>query len=121
QQPAAANAAAWRSRLQDSPIKPSRSPTPLSSHSPKIYIVVPAYNEEEGLPRVLDEIHAILGKEKLEHLFIVVNDGSKDRTRAIAEEYATRLPVEIINHPTNLNVGAVFRNGLTRAAELANP
>lgn len=89
-------------------------PTP-----PKVYIVVPAYNEEEGLPRVLDEIHAVLEEARLDHHFIVVNDGSRDRTREVAEEYATRLSVEVINHPTNLNVGAVFRNGLTRAAEQA--
>lgn len=88
---------------------------------PKVFIVVPAYNEEEGLPRVLDEIHAVLSAKKLEHLFIVVNDGSKDRTQQVAEDYATRMPIEIIKHPTNLNVGAVFRDGLTRAAELAAP
>lgn len=88
---------------------------------PKVFIVVPAYNEEEGLPRVLDEIHDALTKDKLPHLFLVVNDGSKDRTREIALEYAERMPVEVIDHETNLNVGAVFRDGLTRAAELAAP
>jgi dolichol-phosphate mannosyltransferase len=93
----------------------------MADKKPKIFIVVPAYNEEEGLPRVLDEITSVLDKDGYERLFIVVNDGSKDRTQEIAEEYATRLPVEIIRHPTNLNVGAVFRDGLTRAAELAGP
>jgi dolichol-phosphate mannosyltransferase len=88
---------------------------------PTVFIVVPAYNEEEGLPRVLDEIHGVLGEAGYEHRFIVVNDGSTDRTQEIAEEYATRLPVEIITHSPNKNVGAVFRNGLTRAAELAKP
>lgn len=88
---------------------------------PKVFIVVPAYNEEEGLPRVIEEIHGVLSKEGHEYLFVVVNDGSRDRTREVAEEYARKYPVEIINHPTNLNVGAVFRNGLTRAAELAEP
>src|SRR5690606_34317688 len=48
-----------------------------------------------------------------------VNDGSKDRTREVAEEYAKRMPVEIINHSPNQNVGAVFRNGLTLAASKA--
>jgi dolichol-phosphate mannosyltransferase len=88
---------------------------------PKVFIVVPAYNEEEGLPKVLTEISGVLHQGGYPFQFIVVNDGSKDRTREIAEDYATRLPVEIINHPTNLNVGAVFRDGLTRAAELAQP
>ena len=88
---------------------------------PKIFIVVPAYNEEEGLPRVLEEIHGVLTEKGYEYLFIVVNDGSRDHTRQVAEEYAEKFPVEIINHEPNKGVGAVFRNGLTRAAELAAP
>lgn len=87
----------------------------------KVYIVVPAYNEEEGLPRVLEEIHGVLEKSGHDHLFVVVNDGSRDRTQEVAEEYAERMPVEIIRHETNLNVGAVFRDGLTFAAERAEP
>jgi dolichol-phosphate mannosyltransferase len=87
----------------------------------KVFIVVPAYNEEEGLPRVLDEVHDVLEKAGHEHLFVVVNDGSRDRTREVAEKYAEKMPVHIINHETNLNVGAVFRDGLTYAAEKADP
>lgn len=96
-------------------------PVASATRRSKVYIVVPAFNEESGLPKVLDEIHGVLVKAGNDHTFIVVNDGSTDRTREIAEEYARRMSVEIINHPTNLNVGAVFRDGLTLAASLADP
>lgn len=89
--------------------------------SPHVYVVIPAYNEEAGLPRVLDELHALLGTRGLEHTFVVVNDGSRDRTQEVAEDYATRMPVVIVRHETNLNVGAVFRDGLTYAASKADP
>ena len=87
----------------------------------KVLVVIPAYNEEESLPGVLTEIRKVLEAEGHGYRFIVVNDGSTDRTREIAEAFARSMPLEIINHPSNLNVGAVFRNGLTRAAELAEP
>ncbi|MBN1518078.1 glycosyltransferase family 2 protein [Candidatus Sumerlaeota bacterium] len=87
----------------------------------KVFVVFPAYNEETGLPAAMNEIKELLTKMEREFLFIVVNDGSKDRTQEVAEEAARTMPVEIIRHDVNKNVGAVFRNGLTRAAQLARP
>lgn len=88
---------------------------------PNVYCVLPAYNEEKGLPLVIKDLHEKCAELDREAHFVVVNDGSKDRTQEVAEEAAKTYSVEIIRHETNKNVGAVFRNGLTRAAERAKP
>jgi len=84
-----------------------------------VYLVMPAYNEEAGLPPLLDALKDLFEKAGRQYLAIVVNDGSKDRTREVAEERAKGMPLFLINHPTNLNVGAVFRNGITEAMSRA--
>lgn len=92
-----------------------------SPRDAKIYCVIPAYNEEDGLPPLLDALKALFEKHQREYLLFVVNDGSRDRTLERAREAAARMPIEIVNHETNLNVGAVFRDGITAAAKVARP
>lgn len=53
-------------------------------------IVIPAYNMEKFLPYCLDSLLIGPGLEDVEVL--VVNDGSVDRTSAIAHEYEERFP-----------------------------
>ncbi|MBU2406501.1 MAG: glycosyltransferase, partial [Nanoarchaeota archaeon] len=51
---------------------------------PMVSIVVPAYNEEKNIPKIIESFNDIdYPKEKLE--LIIVDDGSKDNTYAIAK------------------------------------
>lgn len=76
----------------------------------KLAIVIPAYNEEETLQKVLDSIPwNILGISKI--ITIVVDDGSQDKTFSIAEHCAHYA----IRHPINLGVGAATITGLEMA------
>jgi dolichol-phosphate mannosyltransferase len=84
-------------------------------------VVIPAYNEEQNLPLLLPHIGNVLRKAGREFQIIVVNDGSRDNTRAVAESLAASLAVRVISHPTNLGVGKVFLTGLRAAAESAQP
>lgn len=93
-------------------------PTPAALG--RVFLVLPAYNEEAGLPPLLDALKTLFEGSGREYLCIVVNDGSKDRTREAAEEKAQSMPIHLINHPTNLNVGAVFRNGIKEAVSRAS-
>ena len=52
----------------------------------KASIVIPAYNEESGIGKVLDEIKALVKSQKLDADIIVVNDGSTDKTAEIAKK-----------------------------------
>ncbi|MGE5607143.1 MAG: glycosyltransferase, partial [Bacteroidota bacterium] len=60
-----------------------------------IYVVLPAYNEEKSLDNLLPKIDGTL--KRYDYRIIVVNDGSKDKTREKLELYQTQMPIEIIN------------------------
>lgn len=72
-------------------------------------VIIPAYNEEEGLRVVLDEIVAAGIHES--HEVIVVNDGSTDRTAEVAAAY----PVRLISHGAPKGYGAALKSGIRRA------
>jgi len=57
---------------------------------PKVSIIVPAYNEEKDIPKLLDSLLKVrYPKNKYE--IIVVDDGSTDRTVKIVEKYPVKL------------------------------
>ncbi len=72
----------------------------------KIGVVVPAYNEEN---LILDTLKSM--PECIDRIF-VVEDGSKDRTKALIEEQQqSDKRVELIAHPTNLGLGKSLIDG----------
>ena len=90
----------------------------LESHL--ITILLPAYNEEKSLPLLLDRIAAWGAVNPAEpYQVIVVNDGSRDATQAIAEDYAQRMPLRLINHDGNQGLGVAMRTGLGAAAAVS--
>ena len=85
----------------------------------KIWIVLPAYHEEKALPRLIDALVEDLTEEKREFEILVVNDGSQDRTREVAEAYGGTAPIKVINHETNKGLAETLRTGLQEAIKLA--
>ena len=76
---------------------------------PKLLIVIPAYNEEGSIERVVDD----LIQNYPQYDYVVVNDGSRDRTAAICRSRGYRL----IDLPVNLCLAGAFQTGLRYAAE----
>ena len=76
---------------------------------PKLLIVIPAYNEEGSIERVVD----VLIQNYPQYDYVVVNDGSRDRTAAICRSRGYRL----IDLPVNLGLAGAFQTGLRYAAE----
>ena len=70
----------------------------------KVLILLPAFNEEESLGKVLNEL-VTLKLTKWNVSLCVINDGSQDRTAEIAEKF----PLTLINLPVNLGVGGAIR------------
>lgn len=68
----------------------------------KIGLIIPAFNEEENIERTLS-----LLPDYLDHI-LVVDDGSADRTAALAKAN----DVNVISHRVNKGVGATFRTGV---------
>ena len=85
-----------------------------------IWIVLPAYNEEAGLPLLLRRIDESLTDEGFDYQVVVVDDGSTDRTAEVAMEAAARFPVIVESHPHNLGLGATIRDGILIACEKAS-
>jgi glycosyltransferase involved in cell wall biosynthesis len=79
-----------------------------------VTLVLPAFNEE-GILR--DNVRELLRyvRERAAHYdweFVIVNDGSRDRTGEIADELAREDPnVHVVHHVTNFGLGQAFRSG----------
>ncbi len=73
----------------------------------------PAHNEEANLEALVDEALGALPELAEKFEIIAVDDGSRDRTPAIADELAAKHPgvFRVVHHPTNLGYGAALRSG----------
>ncbi len=70
-------------------------------------VIIPAYNEEENIVRVIDNL-----KNKFPmYDYVVVNDGSSDRTARLCREKG----YELIDLPVNLGLAGAFQTGLKYA------
>ena len=77
----------------------------------KALIIIPAYNEGKVLGSVISHIKAELITIKgIKYDLVIVNDGSSDNTKAVAEKNATT-----ISHLVNMGSGAATRTGLAYA------
>ena len=86
-----------------------------------IFIILPAYNEAMSLPILLPGIEVIMNQNNYDYKVILVNDGSKDDTLRIANEFSSKMPMEIITHKFNRGLGETIRDGFEYAAEHSSP
>jgi glycosyltransferase involved in cell wall biosynthesis len=77
----------------------------------------PAHNEEANLRPLVDEAMAALPTLAETWEIVIVDDGSRDATPAIADQLVAANPgrVRVVHHPTNLGYGAALRSGLAAA------
>ncbi|MGA2527524.1 MAG: glycosyltransferase family 2 protein [Acidimicrobiales bacterium] len=101
------------SELERRLASPTKLPHPTSAVPFKLTIVVPVYNEEHTIGRVLEALVAqsIPGDFEI----IVVDDGSTDRTREMLQASWHSRHVHI-RHETNRGKGAAVRTGIARAS-----
>lgn len=87
-----------------------------------IIVVLPAYNEAEALPRLLQRMRECLPALPEPLHQIVIDDGSIDGTAEAAVKMSgAEMPVEVVRHPRNRGLhGALdtgFRAALQRASD----
>lgn len=75
-----------------------------------VIVLLPAYNEADGIGLLLDRIENVLGD--LPHYTVVVDDGSLDGTGGIVNAAAQRWPILLLQHPTNRGLGRAMQTGL---------
>jgi glycosyltransferase involved in cell wall biosynthesis len=78
----------------------------------------PALNEEDNVAPIVEEALTVLPRFADDLEITVVDDGSSDRTGAIADELATKDPrVRVIHHGTRRGYGGAVRSGLVAATK----
>jgi len=87
----------------------------------KTWVVLPAYNEQEALPPLLDSIIENFKEDGKDFSIVVVNDGSSDRTAEVIEDYSKRAPVVGIHNDGNKGLAETIRRGLLEAVNKAHP
>jgi glycosyltransferase AglD len=90
-------------------------PSPFQSVS--LSVVFPAYQEEEYLPSAVTDVVEGLRAAGADFEVIVVENGSRDRTREVADELAERYPEVISMSHHEPDYGKALRAGLMRATK----
>src|SRR5262249_20995670 len=84
-------------------------PEVIHTGSMRALVIVPAWNEERDLPAVLAELRRVAPEWDV----CVVDDGSSDRTAAVAREGGAR----VLRLPMNLGIGGAVQTGYLWARE----
>jgi glycosyltransferase involved in cell wall biosynthesis len=83
---------------------------------PALSVIVPAFNEQLLLGSSIQALHASLAGFEIASEVIIVNDGSRDHTGAVADELAQRFGKVRVCHQPNQGIGGAFRTGAVLAA-----
>jgi dolichol-phosphate mannosyltransferase len=101
------------------------APTGRNRRRQQVWVVLPAFNEERDLPPLLERIADAMAEANLAYSVILVDDGSRDRTvevaRGVAAALGGELPLLLVEHGVNQGLGASIRDGLMKAAAVADP
>jgi glycosyltransferase involved in cell wall biosynthesis len=84
---------------------------------PRLSYFFPAHNEEANLDGLVEEALGELPRLAESFEIVIVDDGSRDGTPALADALVAAHPdvVRVVHHPTNLGYGAALRSGFRAA------
>ena len=86
------------------------------TRKPFLSVVIPAYNEAERIPLTLIDIDKHLSSAKYSYEIIVVDDGSKDDTTAVAERFMKMIPnLRVTGYGENRGKGGAVKFGMLEA------
>jgi glycosyltransferase involved in cell wall biosynthesis len=75
-------------------------------------VIIPAYNEAATIAEIIERVRAV----ELHYEIIVVDDGSKDKTREILAGVPAMDDLKVFYHEVNRGKGAAVRTGIEHAA-----
>jgi glycosyltransferase involved in cell wall biosynthesis len=76
-----------------------------------VSIVIPAFNEEQGVGHVIGELRSVLNAHGIGSEILVIDDGSADRTAQAAAAAGAR----VFKHRSNRGYGAALKSGIAAA------
>jgi len=83
----------------------------------KLYIVIPAYNEEENIEAVVQDWHKIVVSAGNESRLVIIDDGSKDSTYQMLTDMQSQFPQLIAVTKQNSGHGGTILFGYKYALE----
>lgn len=86
-----------------------------------VFILLPAYNEEDAVDALLPRVFAISLPRQARARVVIVNDGSTDDTESRARAYQDHHDIEIIRHPINRGLGETIRDGIEYCVREGEP
>ncbi|MBM3262395.1 MAG: glycosyltransferase [candidate division Zixibacteria bacterium] len=84
-----------------------------------VVVVLPAYNEAEGIGELIERIGKSLAQT--DHHVVVVDDGSRDGTGPIVSALAAQWPVTLVTHEVNRGAGQAISTGIQYACAHYGP
>lgn len=90
----------------------------MAEDSKKISLIIPAYNESEGVRQTATSVRTLLAylRKNYNVEVIFVNDGSKDDTENLLNaEFKDEPQIKVISHERNRGLGAAMRTGFQHA------
>ena len=86
----------------------------------KLWLLMPAYNEEACLLNLLPKIQREADKNKWDYTLVACNDGSRDKTDMILRKFQETMPIKVISHEINRGLGETIRDLFEYAAKKAD-
>ncbi len=81
-------------------------------------IALPAFNEAENIPAMIEEVVEVIQNITSDFEIIVVDDGSQDDTGKVVQRLSKRIPqLRLVQHEENQGYGTAVWHGLTSAAK----
>ncbi|MCH8048620.1 glycosyltransferase family 2 protein [Patescibacteria group bacterium] len=82
----------------------------------RLSVIIPAYNEENRLPKTLKLVNEYLQKQDYEYEILVVSDGSKDKTAEVIQDLESHIKgLRLMDNKQNHGKGYVVRQGMLEA------
>ena len=86
--------------------------------TPFLSVIIPAFNEEQRLPKTLEQVLVYLKDQPYRSEILVVENASQDNTFQVAKEFAQThnsedLPIQVIREP-NRGKGSAVKRGMYR-------
>ena len=97
------------------------APHTAQAEPAQLLFVIPAFNEQENLPTLFDDLLQTTRLLGAGSRIFIVDDGSVDKTPDLVRAYDGPLPVELVRLPENQGPGAAFREGFNSALACADP
>lgn len=87
-----------------------------------VYVITPVLNEEPNMPSLIDSWESLCKElNEFDFRFILIDDGSTDKTVDDAKRLARKISLTVLSHNTNKGPGYAFGSGFEYLSDKLNP